>query len=300
MSKSDSSQFVRIVQGPVEPSGSGGGYLLIGLMALALVALDAYGFRQATELPPLIGISLAGLICVVRFFLIRRRSSHERMTSSNLERVVACIPASFMAVALAAFAIYSFSVSGTGTPRGQRGTEEQMELAIVAIESYYVSVRTRLNLRNNHNALRLSELDGKPPSDLTKEEKEEIERLEREQRELRALANKVVAGRRPNDPSPPGDEDSPGEGKPVDAEAALRARFDRAAELHGQLPEEIRNEVELPKLESPPVERIRGGKLERFLRETLSTTNQAIGCWLVPAMLEIFIIILVLVNRPRD
>jgi len=295
MSEVESDQYVKLVQGPTQPSGSGFGYLLIGAMALTLVALGAYGFQQATDLPPLIGVSLASLVCVVRFYMLRRRPSHERVSSSGLERAGVCAPASFLAVAMAAFAIFNFSVSGTQVPRMPRMTDEQLETAIIAIEDYYHVVRTKLATRNNLNELRRSQLNSEPPSP---EQKEEIERLDREQTELKKLIRLVVAGVRPNDPAPlpdpPEDEESPGD------ETAVRRRFEEAARLHQQLPDFIRNEVELPKLESLPVERIRGGKLEQFIRETLAMTRQAIGCWAVPAILELFIIILVLTNRRRD
>ncbi len=301
MSEAESDQYVKLVQGPTQPAGSGFGYLLIGGMALTLVVLGAYGFQQATDLPPLIGILLASLVCIVRLYMLRRRPSHERVSGSGLERAGVCAPASFLAVAMAAFAIFNFSVSGTQVPRRPRMTDEQLETAIIAIEDYYHVVRTKLATRNNLNELRRSQLKSEPPSP---ERKEEIERLDREQPELKKLLRLVVAGVRPNDPAPLPDslEDEESAIKRISPgdETAVRRRFDEAARLHQQLPDFIRDEVELPKLESLPTEPIHGSKLEQFIRETLAVTRQAIGCWAVPGVLELFIIILVLTNRRRD
>lgn len=300
MSESNSDQYVRVTPRQIEPAGAGVGYLLIGGMALALVALDVYGFRQATNLPPLIGITLALLVCVVRFYMLRRRPSHERISYSGLERAAACTPASILAIAMAAFAIYGFAVWGTDGTEGLRGprmSNEQLETATAAIEDYYRLLRTTVGTRNNLNERRLSQLKSEAPDP---ERQAEIESLEREQRQVRKLLRLAAAGVRPTNPAPPDEASPPVERELLEDENALRKRYEEAARLHQQLPDFIRDEVALPTMEALPVEKIRGGKLEQFLRDTLSLTNQAIGCWAVPAILEFFIIILMLVNRPRD
>jgi hypothetical protein len=297
MSESNSGQFVKLVNGPTEPAGSGIGYLLIGGMALGLVALDAYGFKAATDLPPLIGISLAALICVVRFFMLRRRPSHERLSSSGLERVAVCAPASFLAVGLAAYGVYYHAVSAPLPSGPPQMTEEQLETATAAIENYYHLLRARVGAQNNLNERRLGQLKSESA---TPEEKAEFERLHLEQQELRKLLRVVVAGVRPTDPAPLEETAPPVKREPREEEASLRRRFDAAARLHQQLPDDIRLEVEPPKLDRLPVESIRGGKGEQFIRDTLALSNQALGCWAVPGILELFLIILTLTNRPRD
>jgi hypothetical protein len=304
MSKSNSDQFVKMMGGPIQPSGSGAGYLLIGVLAVALFALDAYGFKQASDLPPLIGILLAGLIGAVRFFMLRRRSSEERATSGGLDRVAGCAPASVLAVALAAFGIYNVSVSEPPRQGSAGMTEAEREAATVTLEDFHHHLRTEVGVRNNLNEYRLSQFR---KESATPEGKTEFDRLEREQQVLRKLLRAIVAGLRPADPAPlPSSGEETDEAAPLvrlgplDSEASLRNRFAAAAKLHAQLPRDIQEQVALPQFESASAEPIHASRFEQFFRDTLAMTNQAMGSWAVPGILELFLIVLMLINRPRD
>jgi hypothetical protein len=301
MSKAPSSQqFVKIVDGPTQPSGSGFGYLLVGVMAVFLIITDTYGFGQATDLPPLIGLVVAVLACAIKMYMLRRRPPHERATSGGLERMMGYLPPALLSVALSSFAIYSFFIAGSEATLRQQPARKRLENAVVVIENYYHTVRTRIRTRIDLNAERLRELNNEPPSP---QQQQEIAGLEEEQQMLRTLLRQVAAAIRPDESDLPFENDSPDGVEPIDertVQERLRKKFDVAARLHQQLPDFIRRDVEAPKLESLPEDAASGGKLESFFRDTMALTNEAIGCLAVPAILELFIVIIVLSNRPRD
>ncbi len=300
MGKSRSSQqFVKIVDGPIQPSGSGFGYLLVGVMAATLMTTNTYGFGQATSLPPLIGLAVAILAFAIRMYMLRRRLPHERATSVGLDRMMWYLPPALISVGLSAFAIYSFFELSSEAPLRQQTAGKRLENVVVVIEDYYHAARTKIRTRLETNAERLRELNNEPPSP---QHQVEIAGLEEEQQTLKALLRQTALALRPPETdllSPPR---SPDGARPIDEDAVqerLRKMFDAAARLHQQLPDFIRRDVELPKPESLPEDAVSGDKLERFFRDTMALTNEAIGCLAVPAILELFIIMLVLSNRPR-
>jgi hypothetical protein len=301
MSKAPSSQqFVKIVDGPTQPSGSGFGYLLVGVMAVFLIITDTYGFGQATDLPPLIGLIIAVLACAIKMYMLRRRPPHERATSGGLERMMGYLPPALLSVALSSFAIYSFFMVDSEASLRQQSARKGLENVTVVIEDFYRTVRTKIRTRIETNAERLRELSDEPPSP---QQQGQIAGLEEEQQMLRALLRQTADALRPAESDLPSPGDPPDGDGPIDEDAAqegLRKKFNAAASLHQQLPDSIRYDVEVPKLESLPEDAVSGGKLESFFRDTMALTNEAIGCLAVPAILELFIVIIVLSNRPRD
>jgi hypothetical protein len=290
-------QFVKQMGGRTQPSGSGFGYLLVAVMAIFLIGTGTYGFYQATGLPPLIGLTVAILAFVIRMYMIRRRSPYERVTSDGLERALFYLPAAILSTGLSAFAIYSLVVDGETHPKRQPAGE-RLEHAAMVIENYYHEVRARVRSRLEANDERLRDLDNQPPSE---QKQTEITDLEEEQRTLGGLLRQIANAIRPPaseapdyslDGSGPNDEDS--------VQEKLSGKFDEAARLHKQLPDIISRDVEAPMLESLPEDTSSGGKPQRFFRNMLALTNEALGCLAAPMILEIFIVILVISNRPRE
>ncbi|HEX5081702.1 MAG TPA: hypothetical protein VFY40_06640 [Blastocatellia bacterium] len=279
-----SPQFVKSMGSPAQPSGSGFGYLLVAVMAISLIGTNAYGFAQATSLPPLIGLTVAILAFVIRMYMIRRRSAYERVASDGLERALFYLPAAILSTALSAFAIYCWVIDSETHPK-RLSSVEKLEHATVALENYYHDVRAKIRSRLETIDERLREPDNRPLS----ESQTEIADLEEEQRTLRELFRETVAGVKP-----PATDD---EGS---IQEKLSRKFDDAAKLHQQLPESISNHVEAPMLESLPEDTASGGKLDRFFRDVMALTSEAGGCLAVPIILEIFIVILVVSNRPRE
>jgi hypothetical protein len=279
-----SPQFVKQMGGRTQPSGSGFGYLLVAVIALFLIGANAYGFAQATSLPPLIGLTVAILAFVIRMYMIRRRSPYERVASDGLERALFYLPAAILSTALSAFAIYCWVVDSE-TSQKRRTDKDRLEHATVALENYYHDVRAKIRSRLETIDERLLEPDHQPPS----EGQMEMAALEEEQLMLKELFRETKAG---ITPPAPDDEDS--------AQEKLSRKFDEAARLHQQLPDSINRDVQPPMLESLPEDTTSGGKPERFFRGVMALTNDAIGCLAVPIIMEIFIVILVVSNRPRE
>jgi len=285
-----SPQFVKQMGGRTQPSGSGPGYLLVAVMAIFLIATNTYGFYQATGLPPLIGLTVAILAFVIRMYMIRRRSPYERVTSNGLERALFYLPAAILSTGLSAFAIYSLVVDSDATPK-RRPAGERLEHATVVIENYYHDVRAKIRSRLETIDERLRGLNNQPSSE---QSQMEIVDLKEEQRILRGLFQRTTTAVRPlaSDDGESDDKDS--------VQETLSRKFDEAAKLHQQLPEVISRDVEAPMLESLPEDATSGGKFERFFRNMMALSNEAIGCLAVPIILELFIVILVISNRPRD
>jgi|SRR5882672_281512 len=281
-----SPQFVKHMGGLTQPSGSGFGYLLVGVMAIFLIGASTYGFYQATALPPLIGLTVAILAFVIRMYMIRRRSPYEQVTSDGLERALFYLPAAILSTGLSAFAIYSLVVDSE-TPPKRRPAGERLEHATMVIENYYHEVRAKIRSRLETNNERLRELDNQP---LSEQRQKEIADLEEEQRTFRGLLQQIATAIRP--PADETDEDS--------VQEKLSRKFEEAARLHQQLPDIISRDVEAPMLESLPEDATSGGKLQRFFRHIMALTKEAMGCLAAPIILEIFIVILVVSNRPRD
>jgi hypothetical protein len=205
-----------------------------------------------------------------------------------------------LSTGLSAFAIYCFFVIDSEAPPRRRPARERLEHALVVIENYYHEVRAKIGSRLETNNERLREIDNEPP---TQQRQMEIADLKEEQRMLRGLLSQTATGIRP--PAP--DELAPNylsdEGGPIDEDSVpgdLSRKFDEAARLHQQLPDFIRRNVEAPMLESLPEDTTSGGKPDRFFRDMMALTDKVKGCLAVPIILEIFIVILVLSNRPRD
>lgn len=295
-------QYVKLVDGPTEPSGLGFGYLLVGVMSIFLIGANAYGFRQATRLPALIGLVVALLAFAVKMHMLRRRPSHERATSGGLDRMLGYLPPMLLSITLSSFAIYDFFVVGNDAAVRQPASK-RLENAVVVTEDYYHAVRTRIRNRIELNAERLRELNSEPPSP---QQRQEIDSLEEEQQRLRSLFGQVAVALRPDEFDSPSPGDSPGGVNPSDGtidddtvEEKARKKFSAAARLHQQLPDYIRRDVELPRPESSPEGASPQGKLERFFRDMMALTNEAIGCLAVPVILELLIVLIVLSNRPR-
>jgi len=299
-----SPQFVKNLNGPTQPSGPGFGYLLVSIMAVFLIVSNMYGFEQASGLPYMIGLSVAILAFAMRMYLLRRRAPYERATSGGLDRVLFYLPPAILSTGLSAFAIYSFfAVGAQETPR-RRPAREMLENAVVVIEDYYRAVRTKIRARLETNAKRLRELDYEPPS---QRRQAEIFGLLEEQQMLRRLFSQAAVELRPSDPEAPAPYDSTDNSsdgarliRKDSVQDWLSRKFDAAARLHQQLPDFIRRDVEAPMLESLPEDAMSGDRLERFFRDVMALTNEALGCLAVPMILEFFIVILVLSNRPRD
>lgn len=283
--------FVKNMGGLTQPSGSGFGYLLVAVMAMFLIGASAYGFAQATGLPPLIGLTVATLSFVIRMYMIRRRSPYERVTSDGLERALFYLPAAILSTGLSAFTIYSLVVDSETSAR-RRPAVERFEHATGVIENYYHEVRAKISSRLETIDERLRELDNQPSSEASEQIQTEIADLEGEQRTLRELFRETATAIRPPASDASNDDDS--------VQEKLSRKFDEAARLHQQLPDNISRDVAAPMLESLPEDTTSGGKLERFFRNMMALTNEAIGCLAVPIILEIFIVILVISNRPRE
>ncbi|HEY7183212.1 MAG TPA: hypothetical protein VIC84_17400 [Blastocatellia bacterium] len=286
-----SPQFIKQMGGRTQPSGSGPGYLLVAVMAIFLIATNTYGFYQATGLPPLIGLTVAILAFVIRMYMIRRRSPYERVTSDGLERALFYLPAAILSTGLSAFAIYCLVVDSDATPK-RRPARERLEHATVVIENYYHDVRAKIRSRLEAVDERLRDLNNRPP---TEQGQPEIADLKEEQQILRGLFRRTTTTVRPlasDDGGESDDEDS--------VQETLSRKFDEAAKLHQQLPEVISRDVEAPMLESLPEDTTSGSKFERFFRNMMALSNETVGCLAVPIILELFIVILVISNRPRD
>ena len=283
-----SPQFVKQMGGRTQPSGSGFGYLLVTVIAIFLIGANTYGFAQATSLPPLIGLTVAILAFVIRMYMIRRRSPYERITSDGLERALFYLPAAILSTALSAFAIYCWVVDSEMSPK-RSSSGEKLEHATVSLENYYYDVRAKIRSRLETIDERLRELDNQPPSE---QEQTEIPDLEEERRTLRALFRQSATGIRPLASNTRDDEGS--------VQEKLSRKFDEAAKLHQQLPDIVSHDVEPPMLESLPEDTAPGGKVDRFFRDVMTLTSEARGCLAVPIILEIFIVILVISNRPRE
>jgi hypothetical protein len=279
-----SPQFVKSMGSSAQPSGSGFGYLLVTVMAIFLIGANTYGFAQAVSLPPLIGLTVAILAFVIRMYMIRRRSPYERVTSDGLERALFYLPAAILSTALSAFAIYCWVVDNETNPK-RPSSREKLEHATMALENYYHDVRAKIRFRLETIDERLREPDNQPLS----ESQTGIADLEAEQRTLRELFRETAPGITP----PAHDDEDSGQEK-------LSRKFDDAAKLHQQLPESISRYVAAPMLESLPEDTTSGGKLDRFFRDVMTLTSEVRGCLAVPIILEIFIVILVISNRPRE
>jgi hypothetical protein len=299
-------QYVKMMNGPIQPSGLGMGYLLVGLMSVFLIFTNAYGFRRATNLPALMGLILAILLFAIKMYMLRRRPPHERASSSGLDRMLGYLAPMLLSIGLSAFAIFSYFVIGTDTaPRQPAG--KRLENAVVALEDYYHAVRSSIRHRLELNAERLRQLHSE---ELSPQRQREIADLEEEQQRLRSLLRQVAVALRP-DASDSAQLDNSSDGvnlsyAPIDeyaeetVEEKIRKKFSVAARLHQQLPDFIRRDVELPKPESLSEEAQPVDRLERFFRDTMALTNEAIGCLAVPTILELLIVIIVLSNRPTD
>lgn len=113
MSKAPSEpRFVKIVDGPTQPSGLGIGYVVVGIMSILLLVANTYGFSQAFRLPALFGLVLAILTLVIRLYLLRPRPAHERASSSGLDRMMFYLLPAFLSTLFSAFAIYCVALSG--------------------------------------------------------------------------------------------------------------------------------------------------------------------------------------------
>ena len=289
-----SPQFVKNMEGRTQPSGSGFGYLMVAVMAIFLIGASAYGFALATGLPPLIGLTVATLAFVIRMYMIRRRSPYERVTSDGLERALFYLPAAILSTGLSAFAIYCLVVDGGADPK-RRTDGRKMEHAAMALENYYHEVRAQIRSRLKAIDERLRELDNQTPSEQIRTE---IAVLEEERQTLNDLFRQTaIVFRLPssNDGDRgawPNDDDS--------VQEDMNRRFDEAAKLHRQLPDIISQEVKPPMLESPPENAISGGQPQRFFRSVMALTNEAMGCLAAPIILEIFIVLVVVSNRPHE
>lgn len=290
-----SPQFVKYMDGGAQPSGLGLGYLLVAVMAIFLIGTNAYGFALATGLPPLIGLAVAVLAFVIRMYMIRRRSPYERVTNDGLERALFYMPAAILSTGLSAFAIYSLVVDNNANPK-RRPAGERLEHATVVIENYYHEVRAKIRSRLKAIDERLRELDNQTPSEQIQTE---IAALEEEQQTLSGLFRQTTTSLR----LPASDDGNDGNDGPNDEDSvkgSLNRWFDEAARLHRQLPDLINQDVEPPMLESLPENITSGGKMQSFFRNVMALTNEAIGCLAVPIILEIFIVLLVISNRPRE
>jgi len=288
-----------VMNGPIQPSGSGIGYFMVSIMALFLIGANAYGFDQATGLPPLIGLSVAILAFAIRMYLMRRRSLQERVTSGGLERALFYLPPALLSTGLSTFAIYCFFVLDSEARPKQQPAGERLEQAVMVIENYYHEVRAKIRSRLETDDQRLRELDNEPPS---QQRQMVIADLGEEQRMLRGLLRQIATAIRPQASKAPSPDYSPDGAGSIDEGSIqddLSRKFEAAVRLHQQLPDFVRRDVEAPLLESLSEGTTSGGKLERFFRDLMALTDGVKGCLAVPVILEIFIVILVISNRPR-
>lgn len=213
MNKSPSGQqYVKMVDGPIEPSGLGFGYPLVGAMSIFLIITNAYSFRQATRLPALIGLLVAILLLAVKMYMLRRRPSHERATSGGLDRMLGYLAPATISIVLSAFAIYSFFVAGDDAASRQPA-RKRLENAVVVTEDYYHQLRTRIRNRIELNAERLREIQNEPPSP---SQQQKVASLEEEQQRLRSLYGQVAEALRPDESDSPSPDDSPDGANPSD------------------------------------------------------------------------------------
>jgi hypothetical protein len=196
--------------------------------------------------------------------------------------------------------------------------------AIVAIGNYYQTVRTEILARFELNADRLRDLKqapSLPPEqqevDETEEERQapsreiaqeadarqESDKLEEEQQELNWLYERAMAALKSN-----GSDQADGDYSPAGVgskdwhitQTAVRKKLVEAARLHSLLPPHIRKLTPAPLAESPADERVPVRTPGTFFRDMLDLTFEVIGCWAAPAILELFTVIILLGNRPRD
>jgi hypothetical protein len=295
--KNSNLQLIR--NGPIQPSGSGIGYLMVGLMAFFLIGANAYGFDRATGLPSLIGLAVAILAFAIRMYLLRRRSPQERFMSSGLDRTLFYLPPALLSTGLSAFAIYCFFVLDSEARPKERPAGERLEQAVMVIENYYHEVRAKISSRLETNDERLRELDAAPPS---QQRQAVVADLEEEQRMLRGLLRQIATAIRLPASKAPSPDYSPDGAGSIDEGSVhddLSRKFEAAVRLHQQLPDFVRRDVEAPLLESLSEGATSGGKLERFFRDLMALTDGVKGCLAVPVILELFIVILVISNRPR-
>jgi len=248
MTKSPSEpRYVKIVNGPTQPSGSGVGYVVVAILSFVLLAANTYGFSRAFRLPPLFGLVLAILTLMVKLHMLRPRPAHERASSSGLDRAMFYLVPAFLSTLFSAFGIYCLALVESEMMETQPSQSEQQ-----APIKLYEQARAALKPKTSDQA------DG---------------------------------------------DDAPDGVEPIDGditESAIQRELDEAEKAHRQLQRPIRSQALAPSAEEVSDERVLIDKREGFLQDTLNLTSEAIGCWLAPAILELFTVIILLGARPRD
>jgi hypothetical protein len=325
MTKSPSEpRYVKIVNGPTQPSGSGVGYVVVGILSIFLLATNTYGFSKAFRLPALFGLVLAVVTLMVKLHMLRPRPAHERASSSGLDRAMFYLVPAFLSTLFSAFGIYCLALAEGDTMETQQARREKLASAIGAIGNYYQTVRAEILVRFELNADRLRDLKQAPPSPPGQQEvnemeeerqapsresaqeadaRQETDKLEEEQQALNWLYERVMAALKSNASDQVDGDDSPAGVGSKDwnsTESAIQKKLGEAARLHSLLPPHIRKLTPAPLVESPLDERVPVRTPGTFFRDMLDLTSEVIGCWAAPAILELFTVIILLGNRPRD
>jgi hypothetical protein len=291
-------QCVHSINPALQPSGHKSGYLLVTLITLASIAAIAYGCSLLIESPFLIGIVPAALVSGTKMYFIRYRTLYERTISGGWDRVFGYLISAFLSVFLAALGFFGVSGMGGAKLADDSMLNGQWREAVIKIESYYSEMRSQIERRIGNTEEMLSYLQG---GDSAIAKSPEIERLENEINELKRFLRDL-----PTTTNLP-KTISKSKGMAFEEENSdhvilferLGQEIKKAARLQNRLPDAITVNTDLPKVEPLRKNDIPDGLLKELLADTLSQSPTAVGCWILPAMLEALVLILVLHNRPR-
>ncbi len=278
-------------------SGSVFGYLLVGLISILLIITTTYGFKLLSGLPTLIGLTLAGVARLSKLYTLRRRSPYE-LNGWDITAGYA-LPL-MLTLTFSAFTIYSYNRTGNFRLWEEQSVENRTENGISKIEDYYRRVRTTLRSKSEE---KVGQLDAVKNGESSQRQQIEIDSLSDQLIALKNLYGEAGKFLRPTDPDRSSETNNSDGITSIDQDAVrnrLLRKFNEAVKFHQRLPEYIREEVELPKIESMLSATSSFETFKDFIGDSIELTSEAISCWVAPGFLEFIIfIIFVLGHRTR-
>lgn len=283
-----------------QPSQSSFGWLLLTLLSIIYLAGAVSGLAQLTGLPFFIAGIIAGVMFLMKMYFLRRQLWYEQFTSNGWDRVVGYLATALVFTMLTAYGLYGVNLRINGppalflTPEGDYGNSLLPEKPPQQHGDRQAScLLTKEETATKVVVGELPESDKPLPADnpATKYREDRPvwwNDLLGKQRPIQKFTDDgTLADKPPSSPLGSGEFRPPAEAV-NDFVVVQPSGLLSVEDAHDIKPITLSKNSGAPRV-----------TFEGFVNDTMSHSNHALGCWLLAAILEGFIVMLVNFNRPR-
>lgn len=276
---------------------SGFGILLIVLLSIIYLAGAVSGLAQLTGIPFFGALIVAGILYLMKMYFLRRQLWYEQFSGNGWDRVAGYLATAVVFVTLVSYGLYGINLMINTPPAVTQASGLQHGDALqperILPQPNEAPAPRRESSEPGASGEAWSQSDQPLPVDDPQTEyredrprwwNDELRKLKsaRKPTDDRSLANKPPSQSVSTEKAGPQPE---AKTERVVANSLISPNTD---EIPKSAPFRL-----APKATVPPV------TLAGFVNDTLSQSNRALGCWLLSAILEGFIAMLVVFNRPQ-